>query len=166
MAEIARIEKLNVVMLKVTLSAAREAIEQMNLATPLTRRAGNPSSYWYGPDCWYLASNSKTANEIINECETRLGSILYNAVDYSASLAAFRVSGNDASDILASGTGIDLRPSKFPADSSNRTRLAGILAMITARENGYELFVERSYARYMEDWLNDTASIISMATAS
>ena len=151
-------------MLKVALGAAEDAAARMSLAAPLTAISGDPNSYWYGPDCWYLTSDTASAPGIIADCESKLDGILHNAVDYSSSLAAFRLSGDSARDVLVSGTGIDLRPSKFVTGICKRTRLAGILAMITAIDtDSFEIFVERSYATYFENWLRDTASIVSLA---
>lgn len=148
-------------MLKVALGRSQETADRMNLAAPLTASRGGTTSYWYGPDCWYLASETENADGLIAECAGKLADILHNAVDYSASLAGFRVSGDGSRDVLASGTSIDLRPSKFPMDACYRTKLAGILAMITATgEDEYEVLVEHSYANYLDDWLRDTAGLL------
>ena len=166
MAELTRIERRSIVMLKVALGAAEDAVNRMHLAAPLKAVEGDPASYWYGPDCWYLSSETETATEIVEECRGKLDGVLYNAVDYSASLAKFRLSGDGAREVLASGTGIDLRQSKLAARTCMQTRLAGILAMITViGDSDFEIFVDRSYANYFEKWLSDTASIVLLTKA-
>ena len=167
MADIRRIEGRNIVLLKVALQAAQGASEQLGLASPLTIRSGDPASYWYGPDCWYLVSESRSASDIIKDCSRDLSQVLHNAVDYSASLTTYRLSGTHAREILASGSGLDLRPDRFSVGKCSRTRLAGIAAMITATEyDTFEVFVDRSYAKYLDDWLHDTDAIVALAAES
>lgn len=155
------------VMLKVTLGAAAEAAARLHLAPPLLRSRGEVESYWYGPDCWILASDDQAANDLVEICNDALDDVLHSAVDCTSALTIFRLSGSDARDVLASGTGIDLRSNKFKADSCYRTRLAGVTAFIVANgEDKFELMIDRSYAGYLKEWLSDTQSIVKIAAAS
>ena len=49
----------------------------MSLAAPLTARKGEVSSYWYGPDCWYLVSDTVSAADLIASCTSELEGVLH-----------------------------------------------------------------------------------------
>ncbi|MFT7653878.1 MAG: sarcosine oxidase subunit gamma [Candidatus Azotimanducaceae bacterium] len=83
-------------------------------------------------------------------------------MDYSSALKVFRVSGDLARQVLASGTGIDLRPGSFAVGSSCRTRFAQIAAIIEAvSAECFDLFVGRSFEEYLMMWLAETSDIFS-----
>lgn len=97
---------------------------------------------------------------IVGGCKDALTAIAHNAVDYSAGLVALRIVGPNARQLLATGTGIDLRSGSFPVDSCCRTRLAQIAAVIVAEApEAYTVYVDRSYETYLTDWLAESASI-------
>ena len=155
-----RVDNVSIVLLKVTRTAIDSAREKLQLAMPLEVEGSDPRSLWLGPDRWLLVSDSTSPDTIITSCTRALAGILHNAVDYSAALAAFRLTGPEARQLLATGTGIDLRSGKFPVDSCCRTRLAQIAAVIVAEApETYNVYVDRSYETYLADWLAESASI-------
>ena len=97
---------------------------------------------------------------MVEECEKSLADVLNNAVDYSAGLAVYRLTGTGARDLLAAGCGLDFRDDKFPLGTCCRTRFAQIAAVIVA-EGGehFDIYVDRSYEKYLSDWLSDSLSI-------
>ncbi len=157
-----RIEKRSIVALKVARNSIDAARECMNLAGPLQASGSEPRSLWLGPDRWLLVSDTTAAGVIIDSCEQALAGVLHNAVDYSAGLAVFRLAGCGARQLLATGTGIDLRPDSFLPGSCCRTRLAQVAAVITvdASEN-FEIYVDRSYGAFLSHWLAESSSIYS-----
>lgn len=154
------IDKLSIVSLKVSRKSLDIARDILRLAPPLCVAGGDPRSLWLGPDRWLLVSDSMTADAIVRSCGESLPGILHNAVDYSAALTAFRISGPRVRDLLASGCGIDFRAKQFPAGNCCRTRIAQIAAVIVAETHErFDVYVDRSYGTYMNDWLADAASI-------
>ncbi len=157
---IERIDELSIVSLKVSRKSLESARDKLQLAQPLRVADGDPQSLWLGPDRWLLVSDSMAADAIVRNCEETLAGTLHNAVDNSAGLTVFRISGPGARDLLASGCGIDFRTQHLPAGTCCRTQLAQIAAVIVAdtREQ-FDVYVDRSYASYLSDWLGDAASI-------
>jgi len=157
---IERVENLSIVSLKIARKSLAGVADKLRLAAPVSATDSDPRSIWLGPDHWLLVSNSKTPDVIIGGCKHALTAIPHNAVDYSAGLAALRIVGPSAAQLLATGTGIDLRSGSFPVDSCCRTRLAQIAAVIVAEApETYTLYVDRSYETYLTDWLAESASI-------
>lgn len=163
---IERIENLSIVSLKVSGKSLESARDRLQLALPLSAAGGDPRSLWLGPDQWLLVSNSMTPDSIVGNCKETLAEILHNAVDYSAGLVVLRIIGPNAGALLATGSGIDFRPEKFPIRTCCRTRLAQVAAVIVAETpEQFDVYVDRSYATYLIDWLTDASSIAAHAGA-
>jgi len=163
---IERIEILSIVSLKVSRKSLESARNKLQLAQPLCVAGGDPRSLWLGPDRWLLVSNSTTAESIIRNCKETLADILHNAVDYSASLVVLRIAGPNAAQLLATGSGIDFRPEKFPIRTCCRTHFAQIAAVIVAESpDQFDIYIDRSYGTYLNDWLTDASSIAAHASA-
>ena len=132
--------------------AAAEALQLPQQA--LQSRGGDPASYWLGPDQWLIASDTKAGEEIVSHINRQLSGQLYAATDMSSSYVCFALSGPAARTILAMGCGIDMHPSAFKTGQCVRTHFASLLLLIVAVEdNRFDLFVDRSQARYLSDWL-------------
>jgi sarcosine oxidase subunit gamma len=72
-----------------------------------------------------------------------------------------------ARDVLQKGCAVDLHPRVFTSQSCVSTALARV--RVTLRQSAserYELLVERSYARYLHEWLLDAALEYGQARAS
>ncbi len=162
---IERIENLSVVSLKVSRKSLERARDRLQLALPISATGRDPRSLWLGPDQWLLVSGSTTADSIVRNCKETLAGILHNAVDYSAGLVVLRIVGQNARQLLATGSGIDFRPEQFPIRTCCRTRLAQIAAVIVAETpEQFDIYVDRSYGTYMNDWLTDASSIDFLQT--
>ncbi len=163
---IERIQGLSIVSLKVSRNSLESARNRLQLASPLSAAGDDPRSLWLGPDRWLLVSDSTTPAAIARTCQKRLAEILHSAVDYSAGLSVLRIAGPNAWQLLATGSGIDLRPGKFPIRTCCRTRLAQIAAVIVAEApEKLDVYVDRSYETYLSDWLSEAASISADAAA-
>lgn len=154
------IEGLSIVTLKVARSSCDQAKSQMNLAARVSATAEDPRSLWQGPDRWLLTSETRSAQEMIGRCETSLAGIVHSAVDYSAALDGFHISGAGARTLLASGTGVDLRADHFPEGSCCRARFADIAAILVAEaDSAFSIYVDRSYSRVICNWLEESLRI-------
>jgi len=157
---IERIDDLSIVSLKVSSKSIDSAIDGFQLAAPLSANGSDPRSLWIGPDRWLLVSSTMSADLLVKRCEETLADVLHNAVDNSAGLAVFRIAGPGARDLLASGCGLDFRDEKFPVGNCCRTRFAQIAAVIVAEgPEQFDIYVDRSYEKYLDDWLRDSADI-------
>ena len=163
---IERIDNLSIVSLKVSRKSLDVAQDKLRLASLLRVAGDDPRSLWLGPDRWLLISNTTTPDSIVKNCQETLVGILHNAVDYSDALAVLRISGSGAGQVLASGSGIDFRSDKFTVGACCRTQLAHIAAVIVAETAGqFDVYVDRSYGTYLNDWLADASKISAYAAA-
>ena len=164
---IERIENLSIVSLKVSSNSIDSARDRLQLASPSNASGSDPRSLWFGPDRWLLVSSSMSAESMVKKCEKALADVLHNAVDNSAGLAVFRVAGPGTRDLLAADCGLDFRPEKFPVGSCCRTRLAQIAAIITAEgPEQFDIYVDRSYEYYLDEWLRDSLSISNRSASN
>ena len=159
-----RVENRVMVELKISRSSTDDAIGRLQLANPLTATKAEPKNLWLGPDQWLLISDMEAPEAIIKNCSDALADVLHNAVDYSSGLAIFRISGAGARELLATGASLDFRQNQFSVGACCRTRFAMISAIIVAEEGDqFDIYVDRSYEAYVEDWLLDSISIAVMA---
>jgi sarcosine oxidase subunit gamma len=117
-------------------------------------RGGNPLAFWLGPDQWLLTSDTTPAEEIVDHIDRTLSGQLHAATDMSSNYVCFALSGPATRTVLAMGCGIDMHASAFKTGQCIRTHFANVLLLIVAVEDNYfDLYVDRSHARYLSDWL-------------
>ena len=115
---------------------------------------GDPMVYRIGPDQWLLTSENKPVAEILEHIEGALSGQLYAATNLSSGYACFAMSGPAARTVLAMGCGIDMHETAFTTGRCVRTRFAQVPLFIVATGNSdFDLYVDRSYANYLQDWL-------------
>jgi sarcosine oxidase, subunit gamma len=115
---------------------------------PGTSRGVSPRLIWMSP-----------SEVLMLRCpDAALGStkgavIVTNASDI---LVSWRISGALAADFLAKGCAFDFDHGDFGIDRSAQTRFAQVFVTVDrATSDSYDLYIERSYARYFETWLTD-----------
>ena len=110
------------------------------------------------PGDWLVVSESVTADELCRRWSAESAAPALSIVDVTCDYTVFELGGGVAREILAKGCGLDLHPERFPPGYGTRTRLAKIAAHVVCRDsNRFELYVARSYAAYLGDWLRDAA---------
>ncbi len=135
--------------------AAGEALQLPQQA--LQWRSGDPAAYWLGPDQWLLTSDTKPATDILRHIDSTLSGQLHAATDMSSSNVYFALRGPAARTVLAMGCGIDMHTSAFGTGQCVSTHFASVLLFIVCVEdNNFDLYVDRSHARYLSDWLVDS----------
>jgi heterotetrameric sarcosine oxidase gamma subunit len=118
------------------------------------------------PGDWLVVSDAVTAAELCRRWSAEPAAAEFSLVDVTYDYAVFELGGGAAREILAKGCGLDLHPERFPPGDSTRTRLAKIAVHVACREsNRFELYVARSYAVYLSDWLRDAAVEFAPAPA-
>ncbi|MBU06044.1 MAG: sarcosine oxidase subunit gamma family protein [Gammaproteobacteria bacterium] len=136
-----------------------DAISKVLKLPPVLRcLTEDPKIHWLGPDHWLFASDTKTAKDIIDHIDMTLSDQLYAAMDMSSSTACFSLEGPAARRVLSMGCGLDLHPGAFISGHCTRTHFANVTLFIVALEGEkFNLYVDRSLARYLRDWLHIAA---------
>ena len=156
--EFNQIDGRSMVRLRVRPHDADTAGNVLELPLEAMRWGGDdPTAYWLGPDKWLLSSDTKPAKDIISYIDNTLSGELYAATDMSSSSACFSLTGPAARTVLAMGCGIDTHTSAFTAGQCVHTNFANVLLFIVAvDDNRFDLYVDRSHARFLSDWFVDS----------
>jgi sarcosine oxidase subunit gamma len=111
------------------------------------------------PGEWLLVSQKPWISSFQRHVVPGLSSLGLTAIDVSAGFAIVRVCGSAARDMLSKGCALDLERQAFTAGQCARTRFAQIQLTIDCIEDPgtLDLYVGRSYLRYLIDWLEDAA---------
>jgi sarcosine oxidase subunit gamma len=135
----------------------------LGLALPLKPRtsaaAGDITALWLSVDQWLiLCPRTKTA-EILAGLRSALRGIHSLAVDVSDMRAVIRLEGEGCREILMKGTSLDLLSGEIAPGYCKRMRFAEIAALLhVVDDNVFDVYVFRSYARYVWDFLCATAT--------
>ena len=115
---------------------------------------------WLGPDEWLVTSPQGAAPDLIGRITRALAGRDAAVSDLSSSRAVIEISGRDARALLEKGCGLDLHPRAFGPGSCAQTLFASLPVIIDQLSAAplYRLFVRRSAARWLADWLLDAAA--------
>src|SRR5579864_7757564 len=120
---------------------------------------------WLGPDEWLVTSPAGSAPDLLGRLMRALPARRAVVTDLSASRAIIEIGGPQARALLEKGCGLDLHPRAFGPGSCAQTlfaKLPVILDQLSAAP-AYRLFVRRSAARWMCEWLIDAALEFAVA---
>jgi sarcosine oxidase, subunit gamma len=120
---------------------------------------------WLGPDEWLVTAPAGAAPDLRGRITRALASRQAQVTDLSASRAVIEISGRRARGLLEKGSGLDLHPRAFGPGSCAQTlfaKLPVILDQLSAAP-AYRLFVRRSSARWLAEWLIDAALEFAVA---
>ncbi len=141
-------------------SALAAAVTALALELPTvpnkSSTANGRSALWLGPDQWLIMAPGEDATAL----EQMLGSAATSAVDVSDMRAVFELAGPRAGDVLRKGCAIDVHPRVFRPGDCALTALARVRVALHQPDEGqaYHVYVERSYAQYLWDWLLDASA--------
>jgi sarcosine oxidase subunit gamma len=133
---------------------------EQRLEIPLPRgpawtQVGPVSVFALGSRAWLLEGDT------LGPVRAKLGSdpraLGANAAEVSDAFEAFRLTGEQAGVLLSTGCSIDLHPSAFPVGTCAWALLARLDVVLTAVATGYDLRIERSYARHLWAWFENAA---------
>ncbi len=144
-----------IIRLRVRPDSADAAVKAMQLPQQaLQSQDGKPAVHWLGPDQWLLTSENESVADILAHIDNVLSGQLFAATDMSSGLTCFSLSGQSSRTLLAMGCGIDMHPDSFGAGQCIRTRFAQVPVFIVATGDiEFNLYVDRSYAHYLHEWL-------------
>jgi heterotetrameric sarcosine oxidase gamma subunit len=132
--------------------------------TPNHAVTGDVTVLWHGPGQWLVVrapGSSALADELARLCADDAA-----VVDLGHARAALRFAGDGARDLLAKGTSIDLRPTRFAPGACALTAVGKIGALIHALAPAtIDVYVARSYAQALTEWLQHAAPDASVQFA-
>ena len=119
-----------------------------------------------GPDEWRLIAPLSDDGRLAARLASALGGGPGALVNVSSAATVVAVAGERATDLLATGTGIDLEPAAFPPGRAVRTRIGNAQALVHRKaEDAFDLYVPRSYARSFWEWLEERGREFDAAVA-
>ena len=142
------------------MSAVASAIGAALPVTPNTWIAApGAHALWQAYDEWLLVTPDGKQAALASTLRRSLADWHFALTDMSDLRAAFELTGPRARDVLQKGCAVDLHPRAFGAGTCVQTALARV--RVTLRQMDatpvYQALVDRSYARYLWDWLLDAA---------
>ena len=126
---------------------------------------GDRHLFWLGPDEWLAVFRDEDREEVLPALRAALEASHASVVDVSHARAVVSVSGRDARSLLLKGCHLDLHPSRFRAGSVAQSRFARCHVLLHQTDDApaYDLYVHRSFARYLWAWLEDAAAEYGVA---
>ena len=125
------------------------------------------TSLWLGPNEWLIVSNEKIPKEV-NTCE--LENVLYNNIsktdlgsvtNVTDQFTIFTLSGSNIYKTLSKSCPFNFESDNFTNNKVVQTILNHIDVTIHKKsENIVDLYVRRSFAEHLWNWLKDSASLI------
>ena len=114
---------------------------------------------WLGPDEWLITAPEDAAPDLFNWISRTAAGHRAQVTDLSASRIIVEIAGGNARTLLEKGCGLDLHPRVFMPGCCAQTLFAQLPVIIdqTSAAPSYRLFVRRSAARWLVDWLIDAA---------
>jgi sarcosine oxidase subunit gamma len=117
-----------------------------NTATTWHRR----DVLWLGPDEWLVIGEPETAGEIARDLEEALAGHHHSVVEVSANRIVFEL--HDGLELLSSGCGLDLHPSRWRPGMCAQTLFGQAEVILHQRdERTTRVFVRPSLAAYFSD---------------
>ena len=116
------------------------------------------------PDTWLFQSALHDAADLLAAVRKDCGRRTFVVIDLSDAYVTIMVEGEQSTAVLARGCGLDLSMSSFNTSSCARTQFAQMPVVIRrASFERFECIVDRSYAQYLYDWLQDVANGLTAA---
>jgi sarcosine oxidase subunit gamma len=116
------------------------------------------------PDTWLMQSALHDATGLLDAVRKGCGRRTFVVMDLSDAYVTITVEGPQATAVLARGCGLDLSLDSFNTSSCTRTQFAQMPVVVRrATFERFECIVDRTYAQYLYDWLQDAATGLTVA---
>lgn len=124
---------------------------------------GDMTALWLGPDEWLITGPTDGAELAATLTNVFRGNFV-TATDISDAYCAMRLAGPAAAETLSKGCSLDLHPRAFGAGRVARTLVAHASVILhQTSDDAYEIYVRRSYADYLWQWLMDAGQMFGIA---
>lgn len=122
---------------------------------------GDVTALWLSPDQWLILCPLKKCSKLSEKLQVGLKNIHSLVVDVSDARTIIRVRGKGAREVLMKGAPVDLTDEAIKQGFVRRLQFAEVAALVhvvSTTPDTLDLFVFRSYADYVWDWLAATTS--------
>ena len=126
---------------------------------------GDTTLLWLGPDEWLAVLPDNRRDGIVSALQDALAPLHAAVVDVSHARAVISLSGRYARSVLRKGCHLDLHPSRFSSGNVAPSRFARCHVLLHQTDDApaYDLYVQRSFGRYLWSWLEDAAAEYGVA---
>lgn len=144
-------------------AATAAASRALGVALPLAPNtwvaAPGRDVLWQAYDEWLLVAREVPQPGLEAALSSALSGVRHALAEVNDQRVVFELRGPRARDVLQKGCAVDLHPRAFAAGGCVQTALARVRVTLQRMEApaACRVFVERSYAQYLWDWLNDAA---------
>ena len=140
---------------KTFVSTANKILRQDLPLGPNTVSNGISTIYWLGPDEWLIVTAGGDRPTLSTLLEDALHGMHASLNDLTGGQVAMRISGDNATALLAKGCTLDLHATTFSTNQCAQSGLAKASVLISKVDDGptFDVFVRRSFAEYLALWL-------------
>ena len=122
----------------------------------------NPTVLCLRPREWLLVSETVSASELVHHVQAKIDPQRASILNVSDGLALFRLAGEGAPWLLNKLSGLDFQAGRAAGPHCARTKMGHIAVLvhyhsIEGGEFVFDLFPDRSYAKYLWDLLRASA---------
>lgn len=135
-----------------TAALSKATKKHLGLATPkqgCSNYSKGTAIHWAGPEQWYVVGQGEQYDDL---CQQLSG--IASVVDQSHGRITIVLSGNNARDVLAKGTPVDLHSSVFKPGNCAVTEMAHTAVHVAkTADNEFEISLYRGFAESFWEWL-------------
>ena len=136
------------------LSAWSDALPAFPASANTATRKGDTLLCHTGPNRWLLRAPLDQEDTLEAELRPAGAPPEISIVRISDTLTFFRITGQEAAEILSIGCPMDLHPGVFRADAASYTEFFGLKAFVTRCEGGFDCAVDQSFGDMIADYLS------------
>ncbi len=128
---------------------------------------GDLKILWLGPDEWWVVGPEGRSVDLLAGLRQAFQGQHTAVTDVSESRTVITLTGPKARDLLARGVSLDLHPRVFAAGHCAQTSLskANVLLHQTDDRPSYDIYVLKSFADYLWQWMGMVAEDFGLAVA-
>ncbi|MEO1152736.1 MAG: sarcosine oxidase subunit gamma family protein [Pseudomonadota bacterium] len=108
---------------------------------------------WLGAETWLLRAPIEQEETLLADLRPTEASEDISIVCVSDALVFWRIEGDEADQIIAIGSPLDVHPRVFPDTAATWTECFGQRVLVQRVRGGFDLAVDRSYAPMFDDYL-------------
>ncbi len=123
-------------------------------------KKGNTTVLWLSIDQWLITVPLKAQDKLWSDLSGNLAKNLAFACNMSDARTIIQLTGDQVREVLIKGTSVDLTLPQFNPGTVRRLLFADVAALVhfvRSNPDVVDLYVFRSYANYVWEWLLQTA---------